>query len=261
MSGREQGMAGQLIRWGRRSREERAATRGARVPFLASDARRTVIAFLLSLIPGTAFDDLLDHIDFGPDELMSDLSIILCSFLVGWIFFAGVYALLTMIVFARADGETFGHWLRETLPKSWIGRVFHITSGGSSTIWTAHGSMIAVIAVLVLSLVPDLRSSPLVVASGVVAVAASWLMNTVSFAVHYARKDAIAPGLRFPEGTAPVFGDYFYLAVQVATSYGVGDVATLSRPMRRAITAQTMLSFLFNTVIIAVLVSVLISAA
>lgn len=97
--------------------------------------------------------------------------------------------------------------------------------------------------------------------TGVAAVAASWLLNAVSFAMHYARKDANTRGLRFSGNNASVFTDYIYLSIPIATSYSPGDVSTLTRPMRRAVTAQTMLSFTFNPVIIAVLVSVLVTAA
>lgn len=248
-------MAGQLIR-----REDLAGTE-RRAPFLASDGWRTIIAGALALIPGTAFDELLERLDLGPDEFMSGVQILLSSFLFGWIFFAGIYGLLTAYVFARADGETFARWLRESMPRSRSSRIVHAISGGSNSTWTTNGSVIAVLAVLVLSLVPELRSSPLVVGSGVAAVAASWLLNAVSYAVHYARTDVHTLGLRFPGEETPVFGDYFYLAVQVATSYSSGDVTARNRPVRRAITRQSMLSFLFNTVIIAVLVAVLVSSA
>lgn len=242
-------------------RRRNAATAEGRTPFLASDGWRTVIAGALSLIPGAAFDGLLERLDLGPDELMSGIQILLSSFLFGWIFFAGIYGLLTVHVFARADGETLARWLRESTPRSRFGRIAHATSGGSNSTWTTNGSVIAMLAVLVLSLVPELRTSPLVAGSGVAAVAASWLLNTVSYAVHYARTDGDTPGLRFPGDAAPVFSDYFYLAVQVATSYSSGDIIARDRAVRRAITRQSMLSFLFNTVIIAVLVAVLVSAA
>ncbi|HWV25548.1 MAG TPA: DUF1345 domain-containing protein [Thermomicrobiales bacterium] len=254
-------MVGQRIRRGVRFRQGRVASATApRVPFLASDGRRAVIAALLSLIPGIALDELLIHLDFGPDELMADISLVMCSFLFRWVFFAGIYALLTVIVMVRADGDTFTGWLRDSAPRSRAARFFHSSTGGTLTVLTSYGSMMAVFSVLVLSLNPELRTAPLVVVAGVVAVAASWLLNVVSFAVHYARKDAAGPGLSFPGEDKAVFGDYFYLAAQVATSYSLGDVATLNRPIRRAVTRQSILSFLFNTVIIAVLVSVLISS-
>lgn len=192
---------------------------------------------------------------------MSDVAWVVSSILVGWVFFGATYALLTFLAFARADGETFAHWLRETTPRTWFARLLNITSGGSSTIWTTNGSIIAVFAALTLTLLPELRSSPVVMLSALAAVAASWLLNAVSFAVHYARKNSTTKGLAFPGEHAPTFIDYFYLSVQITTTYSSSDVTTLTKAMRRAITGHAMLAFTFNTVIIAILVSLLISAA
>lgn len=160
-------MWGQLIRRGPRMlrlrRRDKAGVKqdgvgeGRLAPLLVSDARRTLRAGVISIITGTFFDDVIERLDFGPDELMSDISIIVCSLLVSWMCFAGIYAILTFTVFVRADGETLARWLRKSTPRTWFSRVVHLISGGSSTIWTVQGSLIAGIAVLVLSLVPELR--------------------------------------------------------------------------------------------------------
>lgn len=264
----------ELIRRGERERRLRQPSREratpsrrgdvpgkTRVPRLVSDARRTLLAGLVSLFPASVFDDFLDRVNFGFDPVMSDVAWLICSVLIGWLFFGATYAVLTFLVFSRADGETLAHWLQASTPRTLFARFLNISSGGSSTIWTTHGSLVAVLAALSLSLLPELRASSLVMFSAMVAVAGSWLLNAVSFAIHYARKDANTRGLVFPGEDAPRFGDYFYLSVQIATGYSSSDVTTTTRAMRRAITGQCMLAFAFNTVIIAVLVSMLISAA
>lgn len=230
------------------------------MPKLTSDARRTFIAFLGSIIPGTFFDDFLEHLDFGLDEWTSDVGFLICSILAGWILLSTIYIVLTFTTFARADGETLAHWLRESTPRTRFARFLHMTSGGTSTIWTSHGSLIAVLAALVLTLIPELRGVPIVMICAVMGITATWLLNATSFTVHYARKDANDRGLAFPNDITPTFADYFYFSIQVSTGYSSSDVIAQTKTMRRAITAHTMLAFTFNTVIIAILVSILMSA-
>lgn len=250
------------FRWRRRRQGDSSKSPDAsttiQIPKLTSDARRTFIAFLSSIIPGTYFDDFLEHLDFGLDEWTSDVGFLICSILAGWILLSTIYIVLTFVAFARPDGETLAHWLRESTPRTRFARLIH--SGSTSTIWTTHGSLIAVLAALVLSLIPDLRGVPVVMICAVMGIAATWLLNATSFAVHYARKDANERGLAFPNDIVPTFADYFYFSIQVSTGYSSSDVTTLTKTMRRAITAHTMLAFTFNTVIIAILVSILMSA-
>ena len=57
-----------------------------------------------------------------------------------------------------------------------------------------------------------------------------------------------------------MFLDFFYLAVQVATTFASADVSVTTTKARRLITANSLISFGFNTVIVALLVSVLVGA-
>ena len=116
----------------------------------------------------------------------------------------------------------------------------------------------------------------------IVAVVMSWFVVVLSYTVHYARKDAEHPGLRFPSeapgvlvvppagyGTNPQpdrrdgdegqhgLTDYFYFSLTVATTFGATDVDVMTTRMRRTVTGHAALAFLFNTVIIALLVTAL----
>jgi uncharacterized membrane protein len=97
---------------------------------------------------------------------------------------------------------------------------------------------------------------PLLIWSGV-AIVGSAMIIIVSFAILYARTDAEAGGFTFPGGDAPRFGDYLYLAVQVSTTFGGSDVDITSTRARRAVSAQSLIAFTFNTVLVALFVSVL----
>jgi uncharacterized membrane protein len=118
-------------------------------------------------------------------------------------------------------------------------------------------SVLAIIVVGALVVVPALRVSPIFLGSSVVMVAASWVDVVIMFAVHYARVDAQTGGLRFPDDEEPDFQDYLYVALAVQTTFGSTDVTAVNRRMRKAIAAHGLLAFIFNTVIIAVIVSLL----
>lgn len=87
--------------------------------------------------------------------------------------------------------------------------------------------------------------------------AISWFVVVVSYAVHYARKDAEHPGLRFPDEGPHRFTDYFYVSLAVARTFGTTDVAVTTTRMRRTVSGYSALTFLFNTIIIALLVAAL----
>jgi len=88
----------------------------------------------------------------------------------------------------------------------------------------------------------------------------SLFMMLTAYAVHYARKQALAVGLEFPSTPAPNFTDYLYLAGQVATTFGASDVAVTTSAMRRTVGIHSLLAMAYNTVIVALLVSVLLSS-
>ena len=82
-----------------------------------------------------------------------------------------------------------------------------------------------------------------------------------AYAVRYAREQAASGGVSFAKTPEPVFADYLYLAVQIATTFSSSDVTIETTRMRRLVTANSLISFTFNTVIVALLVSVLVSSA
>lgn len=65
----------------------------------------------------------------------------------------------------------------------------------------------------------------------------------------------------FPGRPELVRRDYFYLAVQVSTTFSTSDVELTTTEMRGTSTAQSILAFVVNTVIVALLVSALLTFA
>jgi uncharacterized membrane protein len=92
----------------------------------------------------------------------------------------------------------------------------------------------------------------------------SWLMTHVTFAFRYAHefyaRDLGGPdvdrGLDFPEEQEPDYLDFLYFALVLGMTFQVSDVQITSRKLRRVATLHGLLSFLFNTVIVAFTVNI-----
>lgn len=78
-----------------------------------------------------------------------------------------------------------------------------------------------------------------------------------SYAVQYAREDIHRPGLKLGGSQPPLFDDYLYQAITVSTSLAVSDVTATTTAMRRLVRSHALVAFAFNTVIVALLVSLL----
>lgn len=106
----------------------------------------------------------------------------------------------------------------------------------------------------------------------VVTVLLAWTtMHTIA-AVRYAHvyyapaqdphdEDGDAGGLAFPGTPVPDFSDFLYYAFVVGMTAQVSDVQVTSRRMRRLTLGHGVLSFLFNTVLLALAVNVAASQA
>jgi uncharacterized membrane protein len=88
----------------------------------------------------------------------------------------------------------------------------------------------------------------------------SWFFVHVIFAIHYAHEFyAEAPdegGLMFPHERSPDYLDFLYFAFTIGAAAQTSDVSIDGRRMRRIVLAHTVLSFLFNTTILALAVNV-----
>ncbi len=100
-------------------------------------------------------------------------------------------------------------------------------------------------------------------------VVCSWTLIHAVFAIHYAHgfygnrgaAGSKIGGLQFPDGSAdPDFWDFVYFSLVIGMTCQVSDVQITSRPMRRLASVHGVLSFFFNTVILALTVNILVSA-
>ena len=101
---------------------------------------------------------------------------------------------------------------------------------------------------------PDARD--LFVTLCVLANVTSWLLTHTGYTLRYAhlyyRDDAEGiGGLVFPGAEAPTYFDFAYFSFTVGICFQTSDVAISSQQIRRAVLSQSMLSFMYNTIILA----------
>jgi uncharacterized membrane protein len=93
----------------------------------------------------------------------------------------------------------------------------------------------------------------------------SWMLMHTVFALFYAHefhsegKDHVGGrggGLDFPDDATPDYLDFLYFSFVVGTTAQTSDVAVCSRAMRRVVMIHGILSFFFNTAVIALAVNI-----
>jgi uncharacterized membrane protein len=101
------------------------------------------------------------------------------------------------------------------------------------------------------------------VALAIVTIALSWTMVHIIFAFHYAH-DYYRPhrpgGLKFPDEDKPDYWDFIYFSFVIGMTAQVSDVAITDRTIRRTATAHGVISFVFNTALLALMVNIAASA-
>ena len=111
---------------------------------------------------------------------------------------------------------------------------------------------------------PDMLSLALVLATAPL----SWFMLHTISAFHYAnlfyadrRKADAGKALRFPGTKEPELWDFFYFSFVIGMTFQVSDVQVCSVKMRKAVIGHSIISFFFNTVLIAMAVNAAVANA
>lgn len=94
-------------------------------------------------------------------------------------------------------------------------------------------------------------------------IALSWTMIYVVFALHYAHeyyRSAKGGGLNFPDDDKPDYWDFIYFSFVIGMTAQVSDVGITDKTIRRTATAHGVVSFFFNTALLALMVNIAASA-
>src|SRR3979409_352822 len=125
---------------------------------------------------------------------------------------------------------------------------------------TALGAF-ASIAAIVFELGASNRSGPQL-ALATETIALSWAAVHTTFALHYAHdyyRGAKSGGLQFPSGDEHDHADYWdfvYFSFVIGMTAQVSDVGITDKIIRRTATAHGIISFLFNTALLALMVNI-----
>jgi uncharacterized membrane protein len=99
----------------------------------------------------------------------------------------------------------------------------------------------------------------------------SWLLVHTVFALHYAHgyygpsededdADGLVGGLEFPSETQPDYWDFMYFSYVVGMTSQVSDVQISGRDLRRMALVHGVVSFFFNTIILALTINIVASS-
>jgi uncharacterized membrane protein len=173
--------------------------------------------------------------------------------LIGWDVFTAVYLLLVYTMMFRSG---LAHIKRNAVLQD-DGRFLIL-------LMTALGAF-ASIAAIVLELGASHHSVP-ELALATVTIALSWAAVHTIFALHYAHefyRRAKPGGLQFPSGDSrenPDYWDFVYFSFVIGMTAQVSDVGITDKIIRRTATAHGIVSFIFNTALVALMVNIAASA-
>jgi uncharacterized membrane protein len=105
---------------------------------------------------------------------------------------------------------------------------------------------------------PEMRDLFVVLCAA--AVVSAWLLTHTAYTLRYAHlyyrdDDEGEGGLVFPGDTRPAYLEFAYFAFTIGMCFQVSDVGVSSRQIRRAVLGQSLLSFVYNTAILATAVN------
>jgi len=122
------------------------------------------------------------------------------------------------------------------------------------------GSLVSLGAVGIVLLQTRERSQAealLLAAIAVVSVVSSWALVQVDYMLRFAARYYAEPvgGIDFNQDEDPEYTDFAYFAVGLGMTYQVADTSVRTNEIRRIVIAQTLLAYLFGSVILASIIN------
>ena len=173
--------------------------------------------------------------------------------LLGWDVFIGLYVVLVFSMMVRSSH----HHIRRNAARQDDGRFLIL-------VFTALGAFASIAAILFELGVAHRGTPELTLAT--VTIALSWVAVHTSFALHYAHdyyRNGKPGGLQFPSGDEHEPADYWdfvYFSFIIGMTAQVSDVGITDKTIRRTATAHGIISFVFNTALLALMVNIAASA-
>lgn len=192
----------------------------------------------------------------GSDEVAGLTTQVVAMYLVFWIISCTAQVALTHLVCTRLPEEA----LRDEARRVRQGlRPWERWLGAMGPVWASSlTSMVAVALALLLARLQRVTDSTSLMLLGTGSVVAAWAIVVQSFAVEYHRMWLVGDPMRFEHDDRPEFDDFVTTSIHIATLLSC-DVRFGARRARRIVRTQGMLALLFNTVVLAMVVSIILS--
>jgi uncharacterized membrane protein len=173
--------------------------------------------------------------------------------LMGWDLTALIYVVFALLMVARSTVETCHRRAALYDESDWVIVTLVVASAAAS-----FAAIFAELAVVKTAAAPPVIS----LAVTGVTVVLSWTFTHMVFTLHYAnlyympQKDGHPGGLEFPGHRPPDYRDFIYYSFVIGCASQTGDVNTVSHAMRRITLIHGIVSFAFNTAILALMVNI-----
>ena len=173
--------------------------------------------------------------------------------LIGWDVFIGIYVVLVFTMMLSSGH----HHVRRNAARQDDGRFVIL-------VFTALGAFASIAAILFELGVAHRGVPELTLAT--VTIALSWVAVHTSFALHYAHdyyRGSKPGGLQFPSGDKADHADYWdfvYFSFVIGMTAQVSDVGITDKIIRRTATVHGIISFVYNTALVALMVNIAASA-
>jgi uncharacterized membrane protein len=191
-------------------------------------------------------------------RLTPDVGLAVTRALLGWN--AGVWLFLVLIVLMMLNAD------HDRLRRTAIAQAEGATAVLVLVVIAAVASIVAIVIELTAAKGPGAHHALSHIFFALGTVTGSWLLLPTLFALNYAslyygssENGRNGCGLRFPEADPhfhPDYADFMYFSFTIAVASQTADVSITNRPMRRLVLLQSLLSFLFNTTILAFTINI-----
>jgi len=175
--------------------------------------------------------------------------------LVAWDVFAGLYLLLVLQMMATAKVDRIRR--RARLQDEGQTAILALTATA------ALASLAAILALLSASGPHGRQPADLLLA--ILTSFMSWALTHTIFALHYAHEyydenEGRGGGMKFPIEGNPDYWDFMYFSFTIGMCAQVSDIGVSCKPIRRTVLGHSIISFVFNTALLALTVNIAASA-
>lgn len=174
-----------------------------------------------------------------------------------------VYVGVTIAAFSLTPFQQVAEWAQRQRA-TFVGRylVMNQPGGGLALYFSVLALVLSLLILPRVDSIANVLSPPALTGVVVALVFLAWLAVAVTQSLDYlASHHRLGEDvLVFPGTEKPTYTDYLYLAVGVSASFAPPDVKVQSSTIRRRVTLHTLVAFVFNTVILASVVSALSNA-